>query len=663
MRKIVGAIALLALVLGVFLLTAPPQEKQAAGGQAKLQPASFGIYSSELADSGNASVAVVRAFHRSQGNASALSFCQSAPLQKSVIVLVHAPVPGTDPALGKRAAAALSKSGVSSREAALQDALSQENSVIIAATGALPKGILEAAQNLSKSNNRVIVLQTLAGKIIDSDGNIRQAEIGLENSSIEMVVLAPNSEENAVDEVVMRTLLPPEAGNGWGDFPQGNNTIAIAANGTEAECRLVLLSDGNALRFADTRRMAAPPGKLTGPPKLAAGSEAVFEFSPDSEGENGRALRFTAIAIEGGSEKARQQIAGGEITDGWASRFALKFPHGGKYALHIIDQFGRLHAAAYVEVLGLEAVPVSQEGMKYEFMLLLGGKAADGKVTAWIDNGERKEYSATGGKLVLWAAPAPGERVMHFEFEGAQAEYAFDAKPEGFAENCLRYAIPGAMLLAAAYFFVRSKGKVKYRITFPESALAAPLIVPVGRECIEDAYGSADKKMGGHRLPAYPHEIAACMRLEYGGRKAQPDQLSVLSVLRKLAAKGEFVECEGAFIPARAQGGFDADALFSLRVMHDLMLERGMPFARRTVNPVKGSPIELAVFAGKRKVLSDMARGRVRVLVFASDEKKNEFIEGLSYTGKPDALIRIALENGALMFASAKRGEIEPLLP
>jgi hypothetical protein len=96
-------------------------------------------------------------------------------------------------------------------------------------------------------------------------------------------------------------------------------------------------------------------------------------------------------------------------------------------------------------------------------------------------------------------------------------------------------------------------------------------------------------------------------------------------------------------------------------MLHDIMLERGVRFARRERIAVKERGIELAVFFGKGRALAKMGR-LARVLIFATQEEKEAFEKSLG-TDLDSTRIKIAISNGKLRLAAATRQELEALLP
>lgn len=157
----------------------------------------------------------------------------------------------------------------------------------------------------------------------------------------------------------------------------------------------------------------------------------------------------------------------------------------------------------------------------------------------------------------------------------------------------------------------------------------------------------------------HPHEIASCLEID-GGAKADP--ASVLCCLKRLSSQGIFTEAEGAFLPTERLGGLLPDELTALRLVHDSLLERGIPFARKKVVGA-GNRLEISVFSGKGSVLDGMKKGVVRLVVFPREGERERFEQSLQAGGREEAMIAIAMENGAIALADAKRSEIEPYLP
>ena len=660
MRNAMGAFALLAIFACVALLTLPaPAQGEETGAKAEEAGLSFGIYSSALADCGNGTCAVMRAYLFPMQNASVAAFCPNATLQKNAMVLVHPATQSMGSGMVGKVRLALSEVGMSSVEGNISSAISSRKSVIVAPTGAVPEGLAKNAGLLSESGSRAVVIITAEGKEIDLEGDVFAANGTGKWSAIETVFFGGKGQEAAAREAAARAIVLSGADAEVFSFAGGNRTFAIETAGA-TECRLALFVSGRLARFADSGKLEKAAGALSCPGSAVAGKEWQCEFFPDSDAEKGRTLKFTAIAQDESSGKIQLGNAEGKIADGWSSAIYANFSRGGDYLVRVYDQFSRLHAISYVRVLGLEVAPVSVEGSRYEFDAMLGGTPASGAAEVWIDNGQKQKYPVSNGKIVVFAAPKSGKRVMHFDISGTRADWAFEAQAGGFAENYAKYAIPGLALLGAAFLLLRAGKKAKYTITFPDSPSPEHDVLEVSQAQIVDAWKKSDDARGRCKLPAYPQEVAACLLL---GKGICPDPASVLSVLRKLAGSGIFLDCGGVFIPENESGGFARNELGMLRTLHDLMLERGLPFARKMVVDVRGERLEFAVFPGKENVLRGMRQGAARIVLFESEGAVQAFLKSLSYTGLEDVKIRMALENGVLVFAVAERKGIAQFLP
>jgi len=658
MRKVVGAIALLFLLAFLVLLipfpSAPPAAQGGKGGSA---PDSILLRSAEIADAGGARVALLRlsVFSDSPRNLSA--FCSDKPIQQSVLILDFPHVPGTDKGIASSVAAALSRSGISSRTASAQDAFTSQNAIIISCSGAIPLPLLENASQLQQANSRAVSLISLSGKTINENGSLAPLNASLPKN-FDLVGLPADGTIDALAELVALSVFL-SGGQQAHAAASGNLTLAIPINSSSAYCRVALDAGAGKYRFADSGLLQAAPGSLSGPSRITDGRQAEFEFSLLSDSEVGRTLRFFAAAYSASGLESQREIAGGKISQGWASRFYFSFPHGGKYALRVLDQFGRAHASAFVQVPKLDASQVSAEGSRYEFFILLDGEPANGAITARLDNGTPKNYSVQGGRLVIWSAPAPGSHALHFDLSGTGADYAFVAQQSGLSalfDTYLRFGIPAAFFLLAIFLLLRAGRLAKYSITFHEAAQTASEIVEVTSRETLVAYSSADLKFGGFSLPCYPDEIAA----QLGKVPINPQ--SMLRVLRKLVQQGVFAEHESAFVPKNAMGGFSAGELAALRTIHECMLEQGFCFSRKPVITVKRGVLELALFRGKKSVLAKIGKA-CRAVVFQSAEAQQEFEQELLSPDSENNRIMLALSNDSVIFTTASRQALYSVLP
>jgi len=665
MRKVVGAAALLLLaVFLVLLIPFPGSQPLEAEGIGEIAPSQMLLSSAEIADDGGGKAAVLRLSLFSDAPRNVTAFCLPSSLQKNVLILSFPSVPGTDRGLPSKIAASLSQSGISSRTVGVDDAITSENTLIISPSGAIPLPLLENAPALQTVNSRVVVLVLLKGKSIDADGNIAQLNESLP-PVFEAVALMPSGESKAVSEATRLAIIPSQASLVHA-ASTGNFTLAVPISSSSAHCRAILDMGNGKSRFVDSGMLEAQKGILAGPAQLAAGEKGVFEFSLSGKSEVGRTLRFFAVAYSPSGEEHRREIAGGEIKEGWASKFSLGFSQGGKYVVRIIDQFGRKHAAAYVQVPLLEVLPVAAEGNRYEFLVLLDSGPANGALSARLDNGTQKNYSVQEGKLVIWAAPSSGDHAIYFDFSGSSAAYLFTAQQSGMAallDTYIRFGVPAAIFVLAVFLLLRAGRRSKYSITFPEAALFEPGIVDASESDILAAYRHADRKFGGFFLPCYPHEIASELsRVKLGrqGREISPH--SVLCILRKLCSQGAFAEHESAFVPVSEMGGFSAKELSILRTIHESMLERGLRFSKKPVITVRRNELELAIFRGKGSVLAGIGKP-CRAVVFGASEEIAKFQKELSVPGAESSRIRLALANDKVIFVPATRAGLLGILP
>ncbi len=667
MRRLVGAIALLIIAFFLVLLIPFPGAPHAPSQANASAQAGFGIRSAEIADAGaNASrVAVLRLYLFSDSARNMSAFCSPLPLQNNILLLSFPSAPGVNARLPSDLSAALLKSGLSSRAASLQDALSSENTLIISPTGAIPLPLLQNASALEAKNTRVLVLEALSGKTIDENGNLAPLNRSLPES-IGLVRISPLAEAGALAEAARRAVFPSGAASAPFQSLPGNITVGVPQNGSAAYCRAICEQGEGRYRFSDSGRLEPPPGGLMGPSRLAAGQAGIYEFSLPDGKEVGRNLRFFAVAYLAEGEQFRQEIAGGKIKQGWASRFPLNFTRGGRYVVRVMDQFARVHASAFVLVPELSIVPVSADGTRYEFLAFLDGAAAEGAISARLDNGSPKNYSAHEGRLVIWSAPPPGSHSLSFEFSGSRTDYSFVSQQSGVGAligTYLRFGVPAAIFALTVFLLLRAGGRTSYSITFPEAAPSGSEVVTVSSGDIVSAYCRTDRKFGGFSLPCYPQEIAAELLHDKNGNGALPiNAHSVLRILRKLSSEGVFSEREGAFIPSGKMGGFSARELLMLRTIHECMLERGLRFSRKGTIAVKKGELELSLFMGRKSLLSGIGKP-CRAVAFESKEELEAFAEETASPGPENSRIRLALGNDKLVFVVASRGGLGGILP
>jgi hypothetical protein len=658
MRKLVG-VALLALAAAFLLLIPQAESVPQIGGSQDFSALSLRVRSAWIADAQGGKVAVLPLVAHPKIEGEIAAFCAESPIQQNFLVLQHASVPGVGESLAEAVAKELSACGFSSRSASLEDAMGAENSVIIAPTGALPEGLANGSERLAKKNNRLVVLQSLAGRQISQEGEISGHNL---SDWFEAVPLRPQNEREAA-RMAARASIVPSGANLSREFLQaGNATIIVRVDGKAAYCRAVLVGEGRC-RAADSGKLVPDAGKLLGPGTLVSSEEGVFEFSLGNDEEVGRELRFFAVAYLNGEEAQRDEISGGRISEGWASSFPIAINNGGKHVVRVLDQFSRPHASAYLEVAGLQAIPVSQQGERFEFRLFFGGKPAEGKVRAWIDGGEGREYFASNGTLVIHASPKAGKHSMNFEHGGASSQVPFEFYQNGLAETYLRLIIPAALFLFAVFILLRGPKKPTCCITFPEFAQERLEELEASEGQLVRAWKMADRKNGGHRLPCYAEEIGDAFVEGIGKRgKLAVDQYSTSAALRQLVSKGAFAEHMGLFIPCKETEGFSGGQLFCLRQLHGCMLGRGLKFKRGRVVRVEGCRYEFMAFSSGQSVLAGIGK-KDRAIIFDSEKARSDFIRSLRENCAENTRIKLALSLGKLRLFAANGMEMGEVLP
>jgi|GEM_PF-914831 len=680
MRRLVG-VALLSLLVLILVLLIPPAVKNSANAQggadladasANKERLSFGLYSSEISDRGNGSAAVLQAFATGEGEGEAFGYCSDKPIPDAVLILKHPSVPGLSPELSQKIALAVEKCGFSYNIVSVQDALLWKDAVIIAPTGALPQSLENESARLSERNLRLVVVESLDGRVVDAKGGIsqRNASIG---ADFESVAVAPSRENEAALLSAKATLAPSDARLEEISGRGKEITIAIPAwaGMDEAYCRIYRFSNSSC-RFSDSGKIEKPMGTLSGEPTALSGEEVEFEFSLGSQ-ESGRRLLLYAVDYAGREEVGRKEVANGVVSGGWEGKFSLVLGREGGHTIWLVDQYGRRHASAFVEVRGFSAKLVGRGGNRLLFEAGFGGEPLTGPVLAWIDDGEKKQFYSSNGTLVVWASPSPGVRTLHLSYLGMETGQKIEFE-ESALGNYLRLLVPSLLFLLAVFLLLRANRKVKYRITFPEFVQDGLDEEMVLKEDFLRAWERADGKLGSHKLPAYSEEIGARLaegigngRRESGrggnagGEPRQIEPQSLLHALRALVKQGEFLESEGLFIPARHSGGFSAGQLRSLRLAHDLLLERGIAFTRKKIIPISRFGLEIAIFSGEKSALAGIGARR-RIVLFESAEELAAFRRALGYD-RESVRIKLAEQNGKVSFAVATRRELEGALP
>lgn len=667
MRKLVG-VALAAAAILVLLLIIPPAANPAAAKQAAARegglpaPFSLGIYSSEISDSGNGTVAVLQMFATGGSDEKVFAYCSDLPLADSILILDHPAVPGMPYGFPAQIARAVEKCGFSYNVVAPKDALSWENAIIMAPTGAFPQSLGNESARMEDRNLRLIVAESLPGRTVSQNGTIGRQE--QPPADYERVEIAPSQESAAISGMAEASLASRKAAPVEVIGRGGNLTAAIPVGSGQAigYCRIYQFSNSSC-RFSDSGKITKPKGALHAKAVALAGEDVDFEFSLGNQ-EGGRRLVLYAVDYSGRNEAARKEVADGVVSSGWAGRFSLKLAGEGRHTIWLVDQFGRRHASAFVDVQGFSAELSKRSGNRLEFIAAFGGEPLTGTVVAWIDNGEKKQFRSNNGTLAIWASPAPGMRTLHLSYLGIELEkrVVFEESQLG---NYLRLLVPSLLFLLAIFLLLRAGSRVKYRITFPEFAQGGREEIAVGKADLALAWKCADAKLGAHGLMASPDEIGKCLAksLEKTGavKAGAISSQSLQRALGKLASEGVFLESEGMFIPAKEAGGFSAGQHRCLRLAHDLLLEQGVRFARKKVVPAKKLGLEIAVFTDEKSVLAGIGRLR-RIVLFVSESQLASFRKSLCRTSEEAVRVKIAEQNGKVVFTVAERHALEAAL-
>jgi hypothetical protein len=656
MRKLVwAALAAFLLATAFFsLISYTAKEQGQPTGAARGRASSFGLYGAEMADWGNSTAALLHLFLYPSSSGKVIVSCSPLPLQSDFLLLSSASVPGVGAGLAGEVRQSFSECGISAREKDAAGALGAKNAMIVSSAGALPSELYDRWGELAAKNSRAVAIVALPGKKISSSGEISEAA---GSSGFEIAMLELGSEKAAANEAVRKALAAEGSAREEASW-EGERTIAVGMNSSSAYCRAVYLDNGGDCRVAETGLLQKPPGMLRGPASAMTGKPAQFELSLSGQGEAGRKLEFEARVLSGRKEARHFPVAGGEIGGGWASLFMVNFSFEGPALVKVEDQFGRLHAQAYAESLGLEVAPVSQQGNRHEFEASFGGKPLDGMVSVWLEGGGKRQFYSAGGRLVVFASPEDAKGSISFEYQGVVKKLEYATGGSGLLDAYRRYGLPAAALLLAVYLVIRARRKVKYAIVFPEGAQSPPCMMDATWQEIRSAYDEADRRIGGHCLAVYPEEMAERLAEK---KDAEIEGHSLRRVLAQLVQQGRFCESEGAYAPCGLKGGFSCAQLHAMRLLHEVMLEKGLRFSKKRLLALPGKGLEIAVFGGKKDALCGMGKLR-RAVLFESAQQKREFEHSLSEPCAQNSKIKLALDNNKLVLLAPLRSELEALL-
>lgn len=640
MRKFFLLILILILSLAYFFIFQPNPKEQIQTAQEKEEFPIVSIKSSHIFDFSKNKILFLSIL--SNKNQTYFS-CSDFPFTRKITILDYPVLPGIKDDIKeivKKKLESCSFSVEISKKA-------KEDSLIISLSGALPDQLVNQSVNYSK---KAIVLSLFENKQINSDGTLQEINLSNFSSDFFFVNYSLKNYSESIEKIVFLAL-------SYGKAQKLNSSEIFLESNQTAFCR-VFYFEKDECRFFDSEKISSPEGHLIGPQELSADQIGEFEFIFGKTYEIGKELSLFAVLYEKEKEIARKNISSGIIFQGFSAKFDLKFEKPGDYFVFVVDQFARVHAKAYVKVSGLSARQISKSGNRYEYFLEFSQKPVDGKVKARINSGEWKNYTAKNGTLVIWAAPKEKNSTLWLEFNGAKTSLPIEGESENLFISYLRLYIPAILFLAIIFLLAGVSKKEKYVIYFPHVAKASGKILQIDKKEILQSCDLADKKIGGFGLALRLEEIASALLEITKNKEGKANLYSVKKILENLKEEGLIIQSENYYFPKSFAKGFSEDEIRIFRILHDFLLERGIPFKKKRI--IQLGNIILQVFQNKKEIF--LSKNYTTVLIFADEEKLEQFKQELEEFEKENIRLKIAISNGKLLLIVASKENLEKLM-
>ena len=213
----------------------------------------------------------------------------------------------------------------------------------------------------------------------------------------------------------------------------------------------------------------------------------------------------------------------------------------------------------------------------------------------------------------------------------------------------------------------RAREKVRYAIDIPDFEIRKKKKIFIKKEMVLDLFNSINKDYGWHYMPLMIKELKSGFRkITYQGRPILIGDYNMQVILDKLKYEGLVKEYIDLWTVTKWEqmSGFDYKYLSVFRRIRDILINNAVPFTHLNERKdcdvyikSKRENMKVVVGEGGRLVerITNAISGKERVvLVFASEEHKDEFVKSISGYGANGAAIKIALLNDKLILTTLK---------
>ncbi|MEM3364408.1 MAG: hypothetical protein QXS93_02775 [Candidatus Micrarchaeia archaeon] len=345
----------------------------------------------------------------------------------------------------------------------------------------------------------------------------------------------------------------------------------------------------------------------------------------------------------------------------------------------------RTLASSMLIVPKIDVVPVSIDWKKQQFVFTLESPELGSAVAQYTKNLENTYVVIDGKyKIKLSSGLSGNTPVIYFKVdepleEGKLHTFKFelvDGLQYDGVSNIVRMYYEqwwfwAAIMLTGGIAFIgimfRAREKVRYAIDIPEFEIRKKKKIFIKKEMVLELFDSINKDYGWNYMPLMLKELKLGFRkISYLGRPILIGDYNMQIILDKLKFEGLVKEYLDLYTVSRWEqaSGFDYKYLSVFRRIRDILINNAIPFTH--LNERKDCDVYIKSKRGNFKVVvGEGARlvdrimqaigGKEKVIVvFATEENKDKFIESISDYGANGASIKIAMLNGKLITMAIK---------
>jgi|GEM_PF-895308 len=283
---------------------------------------------------------------------------------------------------------------------------------------------------------------------------------------------------------------------------------------------------------------------------------------------------------------------------------------------------------------------------------------------------------------IAGGAPAPGKHVFVFDFGPWSTEFESEYRlQKQMWDDPL---VVGLGLLSVAVFavgyFYRQKETPRYGLDIPDFPPLTTIKIPMKRETVLDIFDSVNAAFSWKWMPLRSDELKnGFRRLTYNGKPILIGDFNLERILSKLKDEGVVKECVGYFGLSRweKESGRTVLYLAIYRVMRNIFVNNAVKFTKLGAVPdcdVKALVGKDEVYFhimedpfGKRRgqpgvaepdgvvhrALASAKKGTV-IIVFATDEERDAFVDSLVSTSKLAVGLKMEMNNGKILLLPVK---------